>query len=356
LPGALACAVIGAWCANAPTASAATVEDLYSFVVEQDPQARNPRSDAIARAMARVLVRVTGSSAAATAPELRPLIQDAEQSYLNSYAVLEGREVRVGFIARNVDEALERLNWPVWGSERPATMFFIAIELETGERAIVSTGGFDTGFEHSLEMQDRIAALREELDAASLARAVPYILPERDLDDMLAADFADVWRSSYDVLEAAAARYAADAIVVGRLRDDYLVTEADWTLYSGSDQRYLVGTTLTDVVNSLADQYAAEFSSFGGSRPIDLRISGIEQLSDYGRVLNYLDSVSIVERVDVSGFRDGVLTLSVQSRADADVLSRVLQLNELLIPARRPGAPPSGRSLDFEIAANSPLR
>jgi len=338
-------------------ACAATVEELYTVVIEQNPAAVDPRRDAMERAMAQVLVRVTGSTAAAEAPELQAIVRNPERGYLNSYAFLQGREVQVGFIARNVNDALTRLNWPVWGEERPFTMFLIAIDWSSGDRALVSSGEFDTGFEHDPEMQDLIAVFRDELANAADARGLPYAVPAFDLTDMVAVDFADVWNLERDALQDVSLRYAADAIVIGRLQEVGFGLEANWMLQIGDDFQSLAGAAVREVVDGLADRYAADFAVLGGVRSLELRISGVSDLGDYGTVLSYLNSLSILEQIDVSSYQDGLLTLQVASRGDGSVLSRVLGLNDLLTRGSAIGsADPFGERLDYEFGAGLQLQ
>ncbi len=335
---------------------AATVEDLYTIVVEQDQNASDPRNDAIRRAMASVLVRVTGSRAAAAAAELQSIINDAERSYLNSYALLEEGEVRIGFIAAAVDAALESLNWPIWGAERPAIMVWVAVDDAFGGRAILSSGEFDNGYEHSPEMIAVMDGLRAELELAGYERGLPYVLPGMDFEDMRALDYADVWGNDPEVLGRAALRYATDAFAVARLRNSNFRSAVEWTLHIGGGQRIFLGRSLQEGIEWLAEQFAVEFRVVGGTRPLTLRISGVSSLDDYGRIMSYLGSVSVLERIDVQAFERGTLTLQVDSRGDQVVVSRVLTLSNILrLTPQDPDDPLYG-DLEFELATTGLLQ
>lgn len=336
---------------------AATVDDLYTIVIEPDATASNPRSDAIQRAMSLVLVRVTGSRDAATAPELQPIVRDAERRYLNSYALLEGGEVRVGFIPGSVDQALEALDWPVWGTERPLTMLWIAVEDALDGRAILSTGELDNPYEYTDSMRDRLAGMREEIEQAAYERGLPYALPMMDFEDMLALDFADVWHDDFDVLASASLRYAADTIAVVRVSTSAFGLSVEWTVRAGEDQRIMLGTGLAEGIDWLAEQYARQFGVAGGERTLRLIVSGVQNLRDYGRVMSYLSSISILDGIDVSGYEDGTLQLVVSSRGDDAVIQRVLSLSNLLIPDRDDdrGSIPSS-DLRFELTPGARLQ
>jgi hypothetical protein len=315
---------------SAQRAAAVVVTDLYEVVVEQDRTADNPRSDAIQRAMSQVLVRVTGSQEAAFAPELQPLIEAAERRYLNSFAILEENAVQVGFIGGAVEQALEQLNWPVWGEERPATLLWIGIDDVYEGRAILSTGEADVGFEYGPALSRVLADMREALEQTAALRGLPYVLPTMDFTDIIAVDFADIWRADLDSVNLASGRYGVDAIAFARVRTDIVGMSVEWLLPTGDGQRLLLGNSLQEGIDWLADQYAMQFGVVGGVRPLQLRISGVSSFRDYGAIMSYLDSVSVLEQVDVSSYQNGILTLEAASRGDDAVVARVLGLSNLL--------------------------
>lgn len=337
----------------ADSARAVVVDGLYEVVIEQDDLAENPRTDAIQRAMAEVLVRVTGSRDAAGAAELQPIIASAERRFLNSYAILEDSAVQVGFIGGAVERALEQLNWPVWGEERPATLLWIAVEDTYDGRTVLATGEADTGFEHEAPLAMLLSDMREALAQTAALRGLPYMLPVMDLTDIAAVDFADIWDVDLDALNQASLRYEVDAIAVARVRTSEFGMSVEWMMPTSEGRRLLLGNTLEDGVDWLADQYAGQFGVVGGLRPIQLRISGVLSLRDYGAVMSYLDSISVLERIDVRSYHNGLLTLQASSRGDDAIVARVLGLSNVL--ALDTTAQPSGffgAGLDLRVVAD----
>jgi hypothetical protein len=313
------------------SAGAAEVEGLYTVVVPTNTAATDPRLDAIRRAMSEVITRVTGTRLAAQAPELAPLVADA-QRYLQSFGYRSAGEAIVSFLPTEIDRLLEASNWPVWGRERPLTVLWVAVTDQFGERALLSDGSLDTGYEHSEHMAGILDAYRGELVDAAAARGIPVVLPAFDVQDMALVDVFDVWELMFETLQAASLRYGADGIAIARVRESVVGTDVEWTLELGSDRRVLPGSTFRDGIEWIADTYATQFRSIGGERRLSLRITNVTDFATYARVMSYLESVSMVASVNVQRFAGGDLLLDVTSRGDQQVLSRVLSLGNVLRP------------------------
>src|SRR5688572_20550503 len=73
--------IAAAW---APTSAAATFVDLYSVTITPDAAATDQREAAERAAMARLMIRVTGSRNAPLEPALQPLIA-SPRPFLTSY-------------------------------------------------------------------------------------------------------------------------------------------------------------------------------------------------------------------------------------------------------------------------------
>ena len=333
-----ACLILSAvlW-SGAP--SAATFPNLYTATVDLDPKAPNPTQAAMRAAMQLVLTRVTGKRDAALDPQLAPLIDHASD-YVRSYGQPDRQKMQVGFIESNVEKQLRALNWPVWGDERPMTLLWIAVDLGNGDRAILSANG--TSPEWSQAMSDYMQGLTDALDQVADERGLPLTLPLMDLQDLNTISFPEIWGDFDAQILAASQRYRPDAVLVGRLSVSQFGTRAQWTLLRNGMREVSVGTSLADGLNWLADRYADEFSVLGGARTERIQVRGVDNLADYGRVLTYLEKLSILQSVDVDSFDGDVLNLRVTTRGDEAVLRRVLTLGAVLVPAEDSGATAGG--------------
>jgi hypothetical protein len=110
----------------------------------------------------------------------------------------------------------------------------------------------------------------------------------------------------------------------------------------------LDGVALRDGLDAVADRYAAELSVLGGASSTRLTVLDVATLADYGRVLSYLERLSVLQSVDVDSFEHGSLNLKVVARGDARVLGRVLALGGVLAPNGSGGD--AGAPLVFRVA------
>jgi hypothetical protein len=328
-------------------AAAARFANLYEVTVTPDPAVPDPRGEATRLAMAKLLMRVTGKREAAIDPSLQPMIQEPAR-YLNaSGSDREGRVV-VRFNANLVDQALMSLNWSVWPPERPLTLLWVAVDNGQGEREMLSANEFTSGLSPGMVM------LLEETQAQVLTvaddRGLPIAWPLLDLEDMTAVTFADVWGGFDEPVQRASARYRADAVLIVRVRPGTFGNEVQCLLLKDGARSTLAGISLQDCLDAVADMYAAEFSVIGGASAARLTVLDVATLGDYGRVVSYLESLSVLQSVDVESLERGVLTLRVAARGDAQVLGRVLALGGVLAPAGGSASPAPPGGLTFRVA------
>jgi hypothetical protein len=197
-------------------------------------------------------------------------------------------------------------------------------------------------------MTDQLKAIRAELMAAADERGLPIALPLLDAEDLSAVTFADVAGRFDDRIAQASTRYRADAILIGTIRPDVTGTEVQWLLVRGGERRLLEGVAVRDGLDAIADLYAADLGVVGGAATTLISVLDVSSAADYGRVMSYLESLSMLQSVDVDGLDRGVLSLRVNARGGAQVLERVLALGGVLSPATG-GASQPGPALAFKI-------
>ena len=328
-------------------AQAATFPNLYTVTVSPDPAARDQRSEAVRLGMASLLARVTGRTDAGGHPDLRFLIENAD-NYVNSYGLVDRQTAQIGFIASAVQAALEAADWPVWGAERPMTLIWMAVDAGNGEQALLGADGSADGA--SREMTALMQTLRTDLRAAADARGLPITLPLLDLADRDALTYADVAGGFSERIARASARYGVDSHVVASARMSPFGPEIRWTLEQDNRRRIVLTSAIRDGLDWLAEQYAAQFSIVGGARGLRISVLNVDSLGDYGRVMSYLESLSLLESVDIESFDGTELHLRVAARGDDAVLRRVLALGGVLrAPAVMPFRAVPTNAMVFEV-------
>jgi len=249
----------------------------------------------------------------------------------------------------------------VWGAERPSTLLWVAAEFDGGQRAEL---GADSGSNrrgpvvpgavlgapsNRLDARAEAAfeALTESMLEAADERGLPVVLPALDAADRELVRFADVWGGFDRFVSRAAERYGVDAVLIARAATTEFGVDVRWTLIRGDSRQDFVTPSPRQGIDYLANQFAAELSTIGGARPFRVTILGIERWADYGRVVDYLDSLSVVESVDIEAMSGNSLVLRIVARGDNATFRRTLTFDgQLVAPAVSPGslAPASGEA------------
>ena len=331
-------------------ASAATFPDLHTVTVIPGPDAAaNRRTVSERLAMTQLLTRVTGRREAAGAPELAHLVENA-RAYVSRWGEIDRERVFVGFNAAAVESELERASWPVWGAERPLTLVWIAVDFGDGQRALM--GESLATAEWSPELAELMLELREQLDEAARERGLPVAYPLLDLEDFSAVSFAEIWGGFDGLITAASARYGADAILVGRIGVTSLGLDVRWSALRDGRGSAVLGTDVRGGLEWLADQYAAEYATIGGARSTHIAVLDVTSFEQYASVMSHLESLSVLQSVDVEALEGSVLRLRVAARGEDSVVERLLTLGGVLVPAARaPGGPVlPAESLVFRVA------
>ena len=310
---------------------AARFENLYTVVVPADPGDEGALEMGTQAGMAELLVRLTGRRGVQTDPAVFPLLESASR-FVEQWGYQSATEMVVTFDARAVESELRRLNVPQWGAERPLTLLWVVYDSGGRRQLLGAPSDEDEG------EGDRLAFLRESIEDTAAERGLPMLLPRLDVEDSASLTAADVWGGFNDRIEAASARYGADAILIGRIRSAGGANAARWTLLTGDDVRDRRGT-VRDGIDWLADIYAQQFSVSGGVQRRLILVSDVDSFDDYGRVLAFMEKQSLIESVAVDEVGDDTVLLSVRMRGELRVLQRALRLGNVLRPIPPPLTP-----------------
>jgi hypothetical protein len=312
------------------------VSGLYEARVPVESQARDARDVALKTALHQVLVRVTGRrNVLAMSADLEQQLDKAPRfvqqfRYQSREAVKEGEPSEllwVRFDKRAVDQVLREHRLPVWGSTRPATLVWLVID-DRRTRELLSN--------------DMQTPARQVLMEQASLRGIPLRLPLMDLTDRSAVSISDVWGNFEDNLLQASKRYDAEAVLAGRVaKTSSGGWTARWTLYQdGRSQEWNASghsleETISPAVNQLADALAEQFAHLGQndlSEKLRARITGVRNLADYNRVVNYLNGLSIVEGVSVEQLESDTLVLILTSRQGRLAINQAVSLGHTLKP------------------------
>ena len=318
----------------AASSDAARFEGLYTVVVPADNEAEDPLAVATERALGELFVRMTGQRGVGSDPAVFPILEAADR-FVEQWGYQTAEDIVVTFDGEAVEAELRRLNFPIWGTERPQTLLWVAYDSGNGQRRLLGAQPDDP------DQSDPLAWLREIIEATAAERGIPTQLPLLDAQETAAITPADVWGGFNDRIEAASRRYAADAILVGRIRSSGGAYAARWSLLTGDDFRERRGT-IRDGIDWLADIYANQYAVTGSAQRRRVLVTEVNSFDDYARVMAFMEQLSLIESLAVEEVADDTVLLSMNIRGDSVVLRRALTLGNVL----RPVPPP------FNAAAN----
>ena len=314
--------------AGALPAHAVDVPGLYTAEVPVDKEADNPRDDAYKAALVEVLTRISGSVLANNEVAIEEMFPDPA-TYVTQFRPGVEDTLWVSFEGEAIEEVLRANGQMVWGSDRPLTIVWLAVDWGQGEREIIAAGDPDRLPQQSRSI-DRNRLLRERVLEIADARGLPLAFPLLDTTDLQGVTFSDIWGGFDDRIIDASRRYDANSILIGRVRPASSQRNR-WT-YTFGGQSYSWNGSAEQVVAQIADMLAAEFS-VGGNAPLEvlaLNIAGVNTLDAYGAVQKKLAGVSLIENVRISGVAGHVVSYEVEVRGGAERLRRALRFSGLL--------------------------
>lgn len=318
-----------------PAACAAEAVALYEAQVPAQGQGAAERGDALRRALAEVLVKLSGDRAAPKSATLSRLLKDAPRFVLEyryqapaeGQASLGERWLWARFDGEAVEQEMRKAGVPVWGRTRPSTLVWLAID-NGSQRFLIAAGAH--------------AAAATELRAAAQRRGAPLLLPRMDLEDQDRLQPDDVWNGSRETVLRASARYRPEVVLTGRMREErpgaWVVR---WTFYQqGAASEWTTRGTEAEAVaggiDRAADALAARLAVHaGGTQPLGLmlKVSDVRSVEGYAHALRYLTGLSSVSQVQIARVEDSTITFLLEVRGGRHILERAIALGNTLAAA-----------------------
>ncbi len=308
------------------TANAIEVTTLYTAQVPVDRAEDDPRAAAYETALAVVLLRVSGGQVVDD-PELFEELFPNPTAYVVQFRPGPDDTLFVSFDGEAVEQVLRSAGQSIWGSDRPLTIVWLAVDWGGGEREILGATDDERDASRSI---NRNRLLRQRILDFAERRGLPVAFPLLDSEDLAIVGFSDVWGGFHETIIEASERYDTNSVLIGRVDAGGLALNR-WSYHFGPEQRNWLGEPEL-VLSNVADMLAAEFA-IGGDEPlrvVRVHVSGITSVSAYGEVqrilgdMNVIDSFAIVE---VAGDR---ISFDVAAHGGLDRLSRALRFEGLI--------------------------
>lgn len=321
--------------ASLPLRAAEQVQDLYASAVPVADRGAAALEEAARQALEEVLIKTSGSDSALAAPAVEAALQRARELMLQySYVRLDGGDglaARIEFDPPQIRALLAEAGAPLWTANRPTVLIWLVEETPDGRRFVT---------------RENNPALAEALVRGFQRRGVPARFPLLDLADTAALPADMAWQLPASRLQSAAARYGVNDLLAGRLAT---VSAGDYLgdlVYLSSAGRLgrtvsrasadtLAAAGVDLVVEALAARYAVAASS-AAAEAVLLEVSGVQSYADYAALLNWIEGLELVARVDVTAVAGEQLELRLHSGASVESLAEILGLNANLVAAAAP--------------------
>ncbi|NOY65789.1 MAG: DUF2066 domain-containing protein [Gammaproteobacteria bacterium] len=315
--------------------AAVRVDGLYEVEVPVSNQARQERKRALRKGLADLITRLTGSVALEEFGQFMDVL-DRTSAYVEQYRyhssinpdAKAGQKpdlvLWVRFNRKAIQKLLRDQQLPLWGSTRPETLIWIAIQNQDNRQ---------------LMSADEESSFYRSVLTNARRRGVPVLVPLFDLEDQQNVSVADVWGGFTGVIKSASARYATENILVGRVFPSADGWESRWTLISETDEQHWSGSgkNIDSVVaagfNGLGDLMASRYaleSTYDASQYY-LKISAIDSLQAYAKANQYLKNVSAITRFNPVYFAQGNVTYVIEINGTVEGLEQVFRLERRLL-------------------------
>ncbi|MBQ61889.1 MAG: hypothetical protein CMQ19_07415 [Gammaproteobacteria bacterium] len=322
-------------CFEAEFAWSLPVEDLYMaevlVVSEEERQlVRGARAGLL-----QVLVRVSGgreveNSSLIAASLRKPEVYYYQYSYESTDKTLQiGDEVvpaqllRIHFEPSAVAKLLRRAGFPVWGSNRPGVLLWIALSDDDGRRILSG---------------DEVSEITKTLQDQARLRGLPLLFPLLDLEDSASLSTAEVWGAFLGRIADASGRYNLDCILTGRIQKDSVGRwNANWSYQIDKEWRVTDSVTFAEdkmirsIVDRLANELAERYAIDSSHSHVTIRIESIDNLEEYSSVSNYLESLGPVLDSSVVQVEGDEIEFKLDTEGQNEQLIELIQLDEKMV-------------------------
>jgi hypothetical protein len=314
-PAAIVWVCVACLCGSG-AALALTRAEMYQATTPVTDRSEAAQTAAFQNAMKIVLIRVTGRRNADEDPALGPLVSNARR-YVQQYRAAPDSQLWVTFDGAAIERWLTQNSQPLWGHERPTTLVLLAVQTAVQGGSVITT--------------DDSSDLKAAIDAAAVTRGLPLVWPSAGELQKFHIDFATVNGGSPSTFTDIARRMGSDGVLVGRASGATANANVRWT-HQFQDRSSEYSGSL-EGVNRAADMYAGLFAASGGLVPVNIEVSGVNDLRDFAGLESYLESLTFISHVSVESLSGDTVRFRLSTRGGVDSLQRALSLNGRLTPA-----------------------
>ncbi len=314
------------------SSGAGTIDELNKAVVPLISQDSRSQQNAYRTALHQVLIKLTGDQSFSQHPEYEKLLGNAIK-FVTSTEFVENQanQLLVIFNQELLERWIKRNGLPLWGAQRPeGLLWFIEQSYASKERIILT--------------DSIVTDTKEILNQHLFNRGIRLDLPLMDIIDINLVSEIDIWGQFVDTLHEGAIRYNTPYTIGVRLVEtrpnswvlDYFV-KSDAALrlqqLTGSDKAQLIQQFVNEYAQFQAEKYALDTTRFVDNTQIQLEIniSGVNDIIVLSEIENYLTSLSIVEKVELTGQSTDTSTFNIKLIGTPEQLHQILSNGNKLV-------------------------
>lgn len=283
----------------------------------------------------QVLVRVSGHADVDKNPTIAAaLSHPADYYYQYGYEATDrtvaenGKQVParildISFEPSAIANLLRSAGFPVWGSNRPTVLVWVAVDDARGRRILTDN--------------DKSVVLQNIEDEAQ-RRGLPLLFPLLDLQDKAAISTGQVWGLFLQQIDAASARYNPDVVLAARIqKDPYGQWNGSWAYridnnwQESGDSKFSSSALVDEMVDNLADQLAHRYAVGSSRSTMMLQVDGVDNLEDYAAVVKYLQSLTPVIDLNVVDVNGNHTLFRVSIDGQSGQLIQIINLDQSML-------------------------
>lgn len=277
------------------------VPSFYTAEVSVQSQAAGERQAALARALAQVVVRVTGNPQAPVNAVVRRAAANAEalvtdSQYRQDTETVNGVPVFktvlvASFDIGSVDALIAGAGLKYWSGDRPRPILWLVIDDGRGPRLV-------TGQQLNVV---------KPLAARGLERGLRYLLPAGSAVEQAAV--SSIWNLDSAALQPLTARYNNDTQLLGKIYRSVSGWSAWWVLskagvelarwpVTDADPRRVIASGADPTADALAKRGAIVLDA-GPAGVYPVEVEGVAEQADFLKLMAYLETMAVVSKVEV---------------------------------------------------------
>jgi hypothetical protein len=326
-------------CLLVSTAQSLPIDDLYMaevLVLSEDEKQLKRGAQA---GLLQVLVRISGTRDVEQSREITQSLRNpgafyyqysyepTDKSLLVDGEVVAANLLRILFEPSAVSKLLREAGFPVWGSNRPGVLLWMAYSDEQGRRLLSEN-----------DITGSASSLASSLQDQARLRGLPLLFPLLDLEDSAALSTAEVWGSFLGRIDDASDRYNPDSVLTARIQKDKLGRwsanysyriDNDWqvaeTISYSADQ--LARTMVDRLANELAIRYAIDSSR----SQVTVKVEMVDGIGDYAALASYLESLAPVLNSSIVRVHRTEVEFRLDTEGQNEQLIEIIELDQKMV-------------------------